>query len=168
MTSLESEFATNPQPEDPYAAPALDVEDYAEHTAQMLARALENTGLIEVAEVRANAGQAHLMGRVRQDREKTFLAQVVKPLLRVMETNCKGFVGRQYLLRNDELRFGWVISFSSNNLKETAHLLCQALEPAIPVKVEVTEAPLVGTGTPQSGGLRTGKKGAAPVGAGVG
>lgn len=147
-----------------FAAPDISPEEYAEHWSGILANALTATKLIGVVEVRSGIGQVHVMGRVRRDRERMFLEKVVDPLLRFEDRDeeCHGFIGKQFLLKDGEVKYAWVISFASNDLKSTVTRACRSFEDAIP-RIEVTEAPLLGPGAPQSGGYKSGRKGASPV-----
>ena len=147
-----------------FEAPEISPEEYAEHWAGALARALTLTKLIGIVEVRSGIGQAHVMGRVRRDQERLFLEKVVEPILRFFDRDdgCHGFMGKQYLLKDDAVKYAWVISFASNDLKSTVGRVCLAFEGAVP-RMEVTEAPLLGTGAPQSGGRQSGRRGASPV-----
>jgi len=168
MTSLGTEFRTRGKTDagqdvEEFKEPDLSPKDQAEHTAQRTAAAFEATKLIEIVEVKASPGQVHLLGRVRHDDEKEFLRSVVLPTLMAMSGDeADGHLCQQYFLKNGSLRYGWVISFASNNLKATACKIAEALEPAIP-RMEVLESPLQGPSTPQSGGQTTGRRGAAPV-----
>jgi hypothetical protein len=148
---------------DDFNAPDLSPQEYAEHTAQQTAGAFEATKLIEIVEVKAGIGAVHLLGRVKKDNEKPFMDMVVRPVLQAMsESEADGFVGKQFFLKNGSVKYGWVISFSSNNLKHAAYTIAEALEPAIP-RLEVMESPLVGPGAPQSGGSGSGRRGASPL-----
>ena len=168
MSSLNSEFQAQGMNEvgqdiAEFKEPDLSPQDQAEHTAQRTAAAYESTNLIEIVEVKAAPGQVHLLGRVQRANEKTFMEQVVLPTLKAMSGDeADGHLCKQFFLKNGSLRYGWVISFASNNLKATAYKIAEAIEPAIP-RLEVTEAPLRGPGTPQSGGQTSGRRGAAPV-----
>jgi len=153
---------------DEFKPPELGDDDFADHTAKMTANAIEATKLIEIVEVKAGVGQVHLLGRVKIDNERAFMEKVVSPVLDAFfDCGADGFVGKQYFKRKrGQLpRYGWVISFASNSIREAANTICTALEDAIP-HLEVMEAPLSGPSTPQSGGQRSGRKGAAPIGAG--
>ena len=117
-----------------------------------------------IVEVRAGVGQLHVMGRVRRDMERKFLEQVIDPILRFFDRNeeANGFVGKQFMLKEGEVKYAWVFSMSSNDLKGTAGGFCRSFEAAIP-RVEVSESPLMGAQAPQSGGQKSGRRGAAPV-----
>jgi hypothetical protein len=147
-----------------FDAPEISPEEHAEHWAGILANALSSTKLIGVVEVRSGIGQVHVMGRVRRDQERMFLEKIIDPILRFFDRldGGHGFVGKQFLLKDGEVKYAWVISFASNALKETVTQLCRCFEAAIP-RLEVTEAPLLGPSAPQSGGRRSGRRGAAPV-----
>jgi len=149
---------------DEFEAPEISPEEFAEHTANLVANALSATKIFGVVEVRAGIGQVHVMGRVKRERERQFVDKVVLPILRVMESadDCNGFVGKQFILKDDSVKYAWVISFASNDLRRAASDICQAFEEVVP-RVEVSESPLLGPGTPQSGGRVTGKKGASPI-----
>jgi len=168
--SLEGEFTrTNSVSEAgqdvaSFDAPDLSPQDHAEHTANLVARAFESTELFEVIEVKAGVGQFHLMGRVEQTDERRFVRLIVGPCLRATSNGkCDTFIGKQFLLKNDRTRYAWVFSFASNDLLAAAHSICDAIEPATQ-HLEVTESPLMGPGTPQSGGQISGRKGASPIG----
>jgi len=170
MTSVDSEFeeagefTETGESVAAFDAPDISPEEYAEHWAGMVANALTMTKLIGIVEVRSGIGQAHIMGRVRRDQERLFLEKVVDPILRFFEHDdgCHGFVGKQYLLKDEVVKYAWVISFASNDLKATVGRVCQSFESAIP-RLEVTESPLLGAGSPQSGGQKSGRRGASPV-----
>lgn len=175
MTSIETEFIQGAsgvteldQDVDGFAAPELSPEEYARHTAQMVAAALESTRMFGVIEVQAGVGQAHIMGRVKREKERMFAEMVVFPVLIAIkqDQDCNGFVGKQFLLKDGEqlgdMKYAWVFSFASNNIRDAAHKVCDAFSHAIP-RLEVTEGPLLGPTTPQSGGQRSGSKGASPV-----
>jgi len=147
-----------------FDAPEISPEEHAEHWSGILANALSSTKLLGIVEVRSGIGQVHIMGRVRRDKERMFLEKVVDPILRFFDRDdeCHGFLGKQFLLKDNDVKYAWVISFASNDLKSTVSRACQSFESAIPRSV-VTEAPLMGPGAPQSGGQKSGRKGAAPV-----
>jgi len=170
MTSLETEFlaARDESDLDTYEPPELSPEEYAQHTANMVANALEATKMFEVVEVKSGIGQVHVLGRVKRERERVFTQKVVHPVLVVMEADrdCNGFIGKQFLMKGGKafhhMKYAWVFSFASNDLRGAASKVCRAFEPAVP-RVEVVESPLMGPGTPQSGGQSTGRKGASPI-----
>jgi len=147
-----------------FEAPDIGPEEYAEHMANVLANALQATKIFGVVEVQAGVGQVNVMGRVRRDRERVFLDKVVAPVLVMMDKvdDVEGFIGKQFLVRDGAVKYAWVISYASNDLKSATFAVCQAFESAIP-RMEVTESPLMGPSTPQSGGASTGRKGASPV-----
>lgn len=153
---------------DAFKAPDLSAEEYAAHTARLVASALEATQMFTVVEVQSGVGQVHVLGRVKREKEREFSEQVVFPILLTMkkDSDCQGFVGRQYLLKDgdtlDHMRYAWVVSFASNDLRAAAYKICESFRPAVP-RIEVTEGPLLGPSTPQSGGQRSGRKGASPV-----
>ena len=168
MTSnVDAVFASNGvtdvgDPVSAFDAPDLSPEDYAEHTAQLMAKILENTGLTEIVEVHASVGQVHLLGRVKAENEKKFVDTVVKNALVAMEKGCDGFIGKQFMIRKGKVVYGWVFSFGSQDLRAAACAISDALEVLIP-KREIMETPLVGKGAPQSGGRGSGRRGAHPV-----
>jgi len=151
-----------------FKAPELGDDDFADHTAKMTANAIEATKLIEIVEVKAGVGQVHLLGRVKTDNERVFMDKVVSPVLDAFfDCGADGFVGKQFFKRKkgQPTKYGWVVSFASNSIREAANTICQAVEDSVP-RLEVMEAPLSGPSTPQSGGQKSGRKGAAPIGAG--
>ena len=168
-TELMSRAGQTPAGQDPthFNAPDIGPEEMAEHMAKMVANAFEATGLIEIVEVQAGIAQVSLMGRIKGKKEGTWLTSVVDPVLRAMATSCDGHIGKSYILKppdpkTGKMKFGWVIAFASNDLRDAAMRICEALEPSTP-HLEVTESPLLGPGTPQSGGQGSGRKGASPV-----
>lgn len=172
MTPVDNEFQkkgkrTNEvgQDVDSFEAPEISPEEFADHMASIVANSLAATKMFEVVEVQSGIGQVHVMGRVKKEKERPFVPSVVRPILKVMKhsDNCNGFVGKQFILNdNDEVRYAWIVSFSSNDLRRATSDICQSFE-AVSPKLEVTESPLLGPGTPQSGGQKTGKRGAAPL-----
>lgn len=145
--------------------PEITPEEYAEHMANSVAAALSSTKLFEVVEVKAGIGQIHVLGRVAKDKERNFVSQVVAPVLQVLDQQqdgCRGFIGKQFMLKYGAVKYAWVVSFAASDLRSAASEICGSFESAIP-RVEVTEAPLVGRGPPQSGGMRTGRKGASAI-----
>lgn len=145
-----------------FEAPNLSPQEYAEHAAQTMARILESTTLIEVVEVHASVGQVHLLGRVKAENEKKFVETVVKSSLIAMDKTCDGFIGKQYMLRNGRMLYGWVFSFGAEDLKSAARAIADAIDVIVPRR-EIVEVPLVGPPAPQSGGQKSGKRGAHPV-----
>jgi hypothetical protein len=170
MATVDREFSNRKgttdtgQEVEAFGAPEITPEEFAEHTANMVANALSATKMFEVVEIKAGIGQVHIMGRVKREKERNFMDRVIVPILKVMDgsDDCNGFVGKQFLLKAGLAKYAWVISFASNDLRHAASVVCSSFEGAAP-RVEVVEAPLAGPGTPQSGGRGTGRRGAAPV-----
>lgn len=147
-----------------FEAPEITPEEYAEHLANLTANALAATKMIKIIEVRSGLGQVHILGRIRHDRERKFLEDVVDPVLRLFSRNedGHGFIGKQFVLKDDKVKYAWVLSFAANDLKKMVSEVCRSFDSAVP-RMEVTEAPLLGPGAPQSGGQKTGRKGATPI-----
>jgi hypothetical protein len=146
-------------------APEITPEEYAEHTANRVASALESTRLFEVVEVKAGIGQVHVLGRVAKDKERSFVSLVVAPILAVLDQkkdDCQGFVGKQFMLKYGTVKYAWVISFAASDLTSASSEICASFDSAVP-RVEVSEAPLGGRGAPQSGGRQTGRRGASAL-----
>lgn len=149
---------------DNFNAPDLTPEEMTEHYGNVIARALEGTGLIEVREVQANlVNQVHIMARVKEKNARVVAQKVISALLQRTEpTDIECFCGKQYLWVEGRLVYAWVFGFGSPDIKRMAQIVCDTIEVAVPPKrVEVLEAPLMGPGTPQSSG--PGSRGAAPV-----
>ena len=175
MTSLDTEFQSEqgrtPTDQDPdsFAAPNLSQDEFAEHLAARVAAMLEDTKFVEIVELRASVAQIHIMFRVKKSKEKTFAQQVVDPLLRVMYSVCSGHIGKQFILlppdpEMGEMRFAWVISYASTDLRAATAAVCGAISSVVPKPtLDVMEAPMLGHGAPSSGGLGTGRKGAIPL-----
>lgn len=167
---LETEFGRRKgrtdasQDVDAFKAPDLTPEEYAAHTANLTANAFQATKLFEIVEVKAGVAQINLLGRVRQDDERTFLEKVITPVLKAIDATpeCEGHVCRQYFLKNGKTRYAWAISFGARDLRAAAHAICEAIATVTP-RLEVMESPLVGPATPVGGGAGGGRRGAAPV-----
>jgi len=171
MTSFESNFegagrlTETGDAVDAFNAPDITPEKYAEHLANLTANALTATKLVDlVLEVKAGIGQIHLLLRISKVNERKFLETVVEPILHLFERDedGNGFIGKQFLLKDNEVKYAWVVSFASNDLKDTVTRVCASFDSAI-LKMEVTESPLIGAGAPQSGGHGSGRRGASPV-----
>jgi len=151
-----------------FGAPEIGPEEFAEHMSNLTARALGDTKMFEVVETAHGIGQIHVMGRVKREHERKFLEDVVHPILQVMDSSetCNGFIGKQFLLKEGVVKYAWVISYASNDLRESTYDICRAFEQVIPRR-EVTESPLMGPGTPAgkvgAGRGQAGSKGATPV-----
>jgi hypothetical protein len=145
--------------------PETSPEEYAEGIANAVASSLASTRLFEVVEVQSGIGQIHILGRVSKDKERSFVGSVVSPILQVLENSqdsCRGFVGKQFMLKYGTVKYAWVISFASSDLRTAASDICSSFESSVP-RAEVLEAPLVGKGPPQSGGVKTGRRGASAL-----
>ena len=146
-----------------FDAPNLSPEQHTEHTAGVLARAFEQTRLVEVVEVKANlVNQVHLLCRVKKEAERELVHTVVTRILARLEHNerVEAFIGKEFMLKRGKVIYAWVFSFASDDVREMAHAVCDAIDEARP-RTEVLESPLMGSGTPQSS---SGGRGAAPVG----
>jgi len=162
---LEDQFQSEGRTElgqdlDEFEAPEISEQEYAEHAAGIVAKALEDTNLIEIVEMQPTASQINLLGRVKQENEKKLVHSVVFSILK----RCNGFsephIGKIFFLKNDKLVYGWIFSFSTTDMKTTVQSICQAIEEVAPKK-EVLEAPLVGPNPPT--GSIGGRKGASPI-----
>ena len=175
MIEMDHEFDTDNlndagQDVDGFKAPDISAEEFAEHMANMFANALTATKLFEVVEVKAGVGQVHIMGRVKNDKERLFMERVGNAVLDVQLDHadiCTVFLGKQMIrkelsLKSRTTKFAWVLSYASNDLRQATNLICRSFEQSVP-KLEVMESPLMGPGSPQSGGRGTGRKGASPV-----
>jgi hypothetical protein len=162
MTNVEDLFRSKDADDLDDLEPEASPKDVTEGIAQMVARNLEATGLIEIVEVHASeeTKEVHYLGRVKSENEKKFLDTVVEECLKAMENTCDGFIGKQFMRRNGKKVFGWVFSFASQDLKAAAQAIIGALEHLMPKRREVMEAPLVGDPPPQSGGRSSGRRGA--------
>jgi len=141
-------------------------EEIAEHAAQRTAELLENTGFTEVVDLQFGIGRVHIMTRVKADDEKAFVNQIISPSAFMMEENgIDHWLGKQYFPKAGKLRYGWVFSYGAEDIMEAfrkvADVLSTKLQPA--EKHEVNEMFMHGKGAPQSGGLNTGRKGAAAI-----
>jgi len=141
-----------------------------DHYASMFARAIESTKLADVVELNtAEVGQIHILARVKRHNEKLWIDKIVDAILLVCEKdNIDQHICKQFFRRHGKKKFGWMISYGATDIKTATISICSSIEELVP-KHEVLEAPLIGRGTPQSGG-QVGPKsamrgGAHPVGA---
>lgn len=144
-----------------FDAPELSEEDYADHTAQQVAGALSATKLFEIVELKASPGSIHFIGRVHRDNERTWVNNVIFPVLDIIEAMpdadahlCKQFFKNPAGVK----KYAWSLSFASRDLRALAHKICDAIEPLIP-RMEVHEVPLVGRGTPVGSSMGSGGAG---------
>ena len=154
-----------------FAAPDLSPEDLTQHTANLIANALDATGLIEVREIQANlVNQVHILARVQARNAREAANKIVDTV--IMRTDddpsIEAFLGKQYLRKKKQgqprkkLCFAWVFSFGSKDLHHMVTVVCNAIEESTPRKrLDVLESPLMGPGTPISTG--PGSRGARPV-----
>jgi hypothetical protein len=82
-------------------------------------------------------------------------------------TEYQEHIGTKYIPRKGpkgehNVVYGWLFCFMGPDPLQMSRLVCGAIEEVFP-PLEVMESPLMGPGTPQSGGSTSGKKGAAPV-----
>jgi len=141
----------------------LSPQDLAEQSAQLVAKAIERTGLMVVVEIKASLGKVHLLGRVTDENKKSFIQDfTVAVLKRTLPADIDVFVGTQYFAYKGDvsnIKYGWVFAFSSEDLKEAAEYICEAAKEVAPLN-DVMESRLMGPATPRGG---SGRKGAAPV-----
>jgi hypothetical protein len=179
MTMSDADLFSDPEPvipdQDPRAFESgdLSLEELAQHVAGAFANVLERTGLVEVREMHHSVGQCHFLCRVK-DKNKRQWRDLTKRMLVVMERVCDGFIGTQEIVLlkpgapegstnpdDYDHRFGHLISIGAQDLKSAAEAVAQTIVEAGPTRYkEVTEAPMLGRGAPQSGGRATGRKGA--------
>ena len=145
-----------------FEAPELSEAEVAEHYTQLMAAAIERTGIAEIVEAKSAVGQMHWMCRVKQENERAWVHTVGFEVLHSLRNRVEVFFGKEYVLKGDKMKYGWVLSVGAKNIQEAAQLLSEALDKASP-RVEVIEAPLIGQGPPVGGGAKGGRKGAAPV-----
>jgi len=158
----------------------LSPEKVADHLSRATASVLESTGLIEIKEISSSVGQCHFFGRVKDDDKKRWAA-LKKNILVVMRFECDGFMGTQDILelkpgasedsRNPDdynHKFGHLVSIGAKDLKHAVEEVCKMVIDNTPRNhAEVMEAPMAGAGSPQSGGPKTGRKGAHPTSTGA-
>jgi hypothetical protein len=149
---------------DAFEKPNLSPEDEGKHYADLLASAMESTGLVEIVETKVSVGQIHFMCRVQKKNEKEFAYSVLKPTLLAARGSFDLFTGKQFFIKKgtDEMVFGWVFAVGSMDLTEAVRTISTILEVAAP-QVMVTEAPLMGPPTPSGSVGKGGRKGAAPL-----
>jgi hypothetical protein len=143
-----------------FDAPDLSPQDHAEHIAGIVSRAIESTGLMQVKEVKATVGKIHLLGRVVDENKKDFVQKFGKGVWRRVNTWCDIFLGTQYFPYKgdvENIMYGWVFAFSTENLMEACKEICAVAEELTP-RTDTMEVPLMGPSTPQGGGGRKGAR----------
>jgi hypothetical protein len=160
LTELENSLGTFDAPWESDLSP----QELAEQIGRTVAKAVERTGLMVIVEVKVSLGKVHFLGRVTDENKKSFIQDFSKAVwAKTIAAGVDVFVGTQYFPYKGDvnnIKYGWVFAFSSEDLEEAAKAICSAADEVQP-KVEVMESPLVGPATP-SGGRGRGK-GAAPV-----
>jgi hypothetical protein len=151
---------------DGFTAPDLSPAEYADHYAKSVANGLEATQLCEVVEIKAAVGQMHFMCRVKKECERDFVHGPIKTMLFRLENICEVFFGKEFFLKDDHMVYAWVLSFGADDLEPVLRAISEALAEIGP-KLVVTEAPLLGPGTPTGslgrGAGASGSKGAQPI-----
>lgn len=133
-----------------------------ENRVRSFIEALAGTKMLEIVETKHGLQEVHTILRVYREKERSFLAGPVKRILQLTQDKVDVFVGRQYILsENDELRQQFVLSLSGPRLEELLLVLEDNITSQNP-KIEVEEAPLMGPSTPR-GSVESGQKGARPV-----
>lgn len=157
-----STSGTNDVGQDVNEFDALEVSpgEDAEHVAGIIANALEKSGWVEIVDVKSAVGQVHLLGRVKPENERNVVHRLMENVLAKSDGKCETFFGKSYFRDSGKMKYGWAFSFASNNLREAAHAVTDAIAEVVP-RIEVMEAPLLGPSTPS--GSVGGSKGAAVV-----
>jgi hypothetical protein len=137
-----------------------DTEDHDKQLADLLARVLESTKLMEVVETKLSVGQIYFLCRVEQKSAKELMSTYGFPILEEANKpktfDC--FIGTQYLVdKRGEHRYAWVFGVGSDDLPDASRRICDIVSANAP-KLEVTEAPLVGPPSP-SGSVKGGRRG---------
>lgn len=158
---------------DGFRAPELSDEEMYEHYGNAIANGLEATKLVKVVEVKASSARKRFdfLCRVKGENEKDFVHGPLRAILFHCDGICDSFLGKELLLKVDEktkkkkMVYGWVISLSGKDPEAIVRAVGEALESVAP-RLEVTESPLMGPGTPQGsvmGSGQSGSKGASSV-----
>jgi len=147
-----------------FGKPNLSPEDEARHYADLLASALEATSLVEIVETKVSVGQIHMMMRVQKSNAKEYVHNVLHPILLAARGSFDLYVGTQYFIKKntDDIVFGWVFCVGATDMSDAVRAIGNILDVTSP-RVVVTEAPLMGPGTPSGSVGKAGRKGAAPI-----
>jgi hypothetical protein len=150
-----------------FEAPELSDEDYTEHSAGIIANALDRTGLVEIYEITVEkTNQFVLSARVKTESEKDFITKILRSIQMKTYGQMETFFCQHYFikeLKGGKLQqvFSWKLAFGGIESRDAAKLVSEAIDDIIP-KMEVMESPLLGPGTPQ--GVVGGKsKGASTI-----
>lgn len=144
--------------------------EVAEALANIMAERLESTGLIQVVERQFHIKQIHLLCRVRQENERLVVHGPIDVMAECSddfpELKAELFFGKTYFRKGGKLRYGWVFSFGSDDVVKLIEEMCDSLVETRRGKIDVMEAVLVGSPTPQGsvvGSSGGGTKGASPL-----
>jgi hypothetical protein len=78
---------------------------------------LASTGLAEVVETKWGPNQVHLLFRVNKENEKKLVHGAGTSILFACRPLGGSFFGKEYFIKDNALRYGWVFSVDSVDLK---------------------------------------------------
>jgi hypothetical protein len=144
----------------------LTEEHFSEHVFGVIATELERTKLLQIAEKEhRDTGKFDYLCRVKGDQIRVFQHRLLEPLHRAAKGNFEIYTAHEFFLKDDRWVQGWHLYFAGADSREMARIITSTIEDNFP-RPEVIESPLMGPGSPQSGGRGTGRKGVAAVGVG--
>jgi hypothetical protein len=142
----------------------LSPEEISAKYAAVFSEALESTGLVQVVEIKTMVQQFHILARLKNPkRERDLIYGPIEQMLRNGQDRAVLFFGKEYLLKDDNLVYGWVFSVGAEDFEDIIPVLCDTITYREKPKLDVMEMPMLGKPTPQSSDATRGR-GWSPVG----
>jgi hypothetical protein len=117
----------SPEADEPETEAVSLNEEQVTEIGHAISGAVSKTGLAEIVEVKTSlAGQVHLLTRVKADNERRLVHELGYSVLRSVYGRCDSFFGKEYFIKGDKLRYGWVFSFAAKNLPAVAERIVAA------------------------------------------
>lgn len=143
MTEHEDQF--------PLDTSGMNPEEISAQYAAAFSEALESTGLVQVVEIKTMVQQFHILARLKNPkRERDLIYGPIEQMLRNCQDKGVLFFGKEYLLKDGGLVYGWVFSVGAEDFEDVVPTLCDTVTYREKTKVDVMEMPMLGRSTPQS------------------
>ena len=148
----------------PLDTTGLSPEEISARYAETFSRALESTELVQVVEIKTMVQQFHILARLKNPkRERDLIYGPIEQMLRNAQDRGVLFFGKEYLLKDDNLVYGWVFSVGAEDFEDVIPILCETITYREKPRVDVMEMPMLGKPTPMSTDATKGR-GWSPVG----
>jgi hypothetical protein len=153
-------------------AAELTEQEHLDRLANIVSRSIEETGWAVVRDIKTSlaAKTVNLMMRVLDKDKKDFVQKFFSPVILAAKGKFQVFCGTQYFEKKGEpgkIVYGWVFTFVATDMRDAVDTILSVADMYKPAKPQVTEVPMLGTGTPpgQVGSTRgsEGRKGARAI-----